>query len=601
METREDLQRLARRLAEPLVPHFSSGRAHVKLGEARGHYGDPGGLLEGFARPLWGLVPLAAGGGEFDHWPLWQAGLDAGTNPEHPEYWGLAPDYDQRSVEQAAFGVGLALAPDRLWEPLSREVRDRLSRWLRHIDTIKLVDNNWLFFRVLVHLGLQKVGEPWSADQVAKDLDRIESFAREGGWYSDGPERIGDYYAPMAFHFYGLIYAKLANDPERSARFVRRAEEFAQDFQHFFAADGAAVPFGRSLTYRFAQGAFWGALAFADIEALPWPVIRGLYFRHLRWWLRQPIFSESGLLTIGYAYPNALMAESYNSSQSPYWAMKTLLPLALPESHPFWKAEEAPLPPRRSVHTIPGAGLILTTDPESRDVVAINPGQPVLDWPRNAPHKYSKPAYSTRFGFAVPSSTPTPEEGGFDSDLALSDDGRYYRRRDFCEEPSVSDGVAYSRWRPWLDVTVETWLIAEPQGHVRIHRIQSERELLSLEGGFALPTHRPFGPIEPGVVRGERGSVALRELFGDREPGRISLGAGSSLMTSMSAMPVLRGEVRKGETWLACWAGGSSDPEATFAESEAFAFAGGALTRHGEAWWSVDGGSSDARVKWIAS
>src|SRR5207248_7125795 len=131
---------------------------------------------------------------------------------------------------------------------------------------------------------------------------------------------------------------------ERAKRIIERARLFAKDFVHYFNAEGTALPFGRSLTYRFAQGAFWGALAFANVEALPWGVIKGLYLRHLRWWMRQPIFTETGLLTIGYTYPNLVMAESYNSSQSPYWALKAFLPLALPEEHPFWQAEETSLP-----------------------------------------------------------------------------------------------------------------------------------------------------------------------------------------------------------------------------------------------------------------
>ena len=47
------------------------------------------------------------------------------------------------------------------------------------------------------------------------------------------------------------------------------------------------------------------------------------------------------MLSIGYGYPNLFMCESYNSAGSPYWALKAFLPLALPEDHPFWTAEEA--------------------------------------------------------------------------------------------------------------------------------------------------------------------------------------------------------------------------------------------------------------------
>ena len=347
----------------------------------------------------------------------------------------------------------------------------------------------------------------------------------------------------------------------RSGRrsFRERAAVFAQDFQHWFSADGAALPFGRSLTYRFAHGAFWGALAFADVEALPWPVVKGLYLRHLRWWMRQPIFSETGLLTIGYAYPNLLMAESYNSPGSPYWALKTFLPLALPEEHPFWQAEEAPLPPRRAVHTVPGAKLILTTDPVSRDVTAINPGQPVLDWPRNAPHKYSKCAYSTRFGFSVPSSVATPVEGGFDNELSLSDDERFYRRRDMCLDAEVRDGVAYSRWQPWPDVEVRTWLIADAHGHIRIHCLRTKRKLWALEAGFAAGwTSRETLQAVPGEVRSPAGVSILRNLLGEREAGTVDLGANSHLLTSHATMPVLRSMHEPGEHWLACRAEGGS-------------------------------------------
>lgn len=566
LRTRADVQQLARGLVEPLAPHFSAGRAQVRLGANHGHFGETAGWLEGFARPLWGLVPLAAGGGDFAHWSLWQQGLAGGVDPAHEEYWGLAGDYDQRSVEQAAFGFALALAPEKFWDPLDAATRERLIAWLRRIDDVQLVRSNWLFFRVLVHLGLRRCGVETPSDEA--DFALIESFHLGGGWYSDGASgapwrdgRTGDYYVPMAFQFYALVYAKLAaaRDPKRAAMFRERAAEFAQDFQHWFAADGSALPFGRSLTYRFAQGAFWGALAFADVEALPWPVIKGLYLRHLRWWMRQPIFTESGLLTIGYAYPNLLVAESYNSSQSPYWALKAFLPLALPEEHPFWQAEEALLPQRRAVHTVPGANLILTTD-AAGDVTAINPGQPVLDWPRNAPHKYSKCAYSTRFGFSVPASAATPAEGGFDSELALSDDGRFYRRRDFCEVATVENGVAYSRWNPWPDVEVRTWLLADATGHARVHHVRGARKLWTQEAGFAATwTTRAELRFEAGRVSTLAGVSALQDLSGGRESGAVDLGAGSHLLGSLATMPVLRSEHEPGAFWLACWVSGGRD------------------------------------------
>lgn len=76
------------------------------------------------------------------------------------------------------------------------------------------------------------------------------------------------------------------------------------------------------MTYRFACGGFWAGLAFADDEALPWGEIKGLYLQHLRWWAKKPIADRDGVLSIGYAYPQLTMSESYNSAGSPYWAFK---------------------------------------------------------------------------------------------------------------------------------------------------------------------------------------------------------------------------------------------------------------------------------------
>jgi hypothetical protein len=447
-------------------------------------------------------------------------------------------------------------------------------------------------------------------------LARLDQFYLGNGWYQDGASgapfrdgHYGDYYVPMAFHFYSLLYARVAgdSDPARSARFLERARLFAQDFIHYFAADGSALPFGRSLTYRFAQGAFWGGLAFAPIEALPWPVIKGLYLRHLRWWICQPIFSETGLLTIGYAYPNLLMAESYNSSGSPYWGMKAFIPLSLPADHPFWRAEEAPLPARRAVHSISGARLVAVTDPRSRDVTALNPGQEVEDWPRHAPQKYSKFAYSTRFGFCVPASSATPMEGGFDNMLALSDDNRRYRVREHAYDSALQDGVAYSRWTPWPDVTVRTWLIAGHTFHVRIHRIESPRQLWSYEGGFAAPyivrttltTQVPSGAVPAwSAVSTPWGQSWMRDLFGLRVAETVELGANSHVLASLSAMPALKNNHPAGEFWLAALAGGGApdstknnsadapEPDFTIETSGAIC----RVLRNGVEWWTSEGG-----------
>ena len=79
--------------------------------------------------------------------------------------------------------------------------------------------------------------------------------------------------------------------------------------------------------------------------------MKGIVLRHLRWWLKQPMFDRDGVLSVGYSYPNLAMAEDYNAPGSPYWGLKTMLVLALGEGDAFRQAAELPLPPLPAQHT----------------------------------------------------------------------------------------------------------------------------------------------------------------------------------------------------------------------------------------------------------
>lgn len=558
-DSRTELQEYARTLAEPLLPHFSPGRARLRLGVNTAIHDDPAAELEAFARPLWGLAPLAAGGGHFAHWEYWVRGLAAGTDPGHPEYWGPPGPHDQRIVEMAAIGFALALAPDRLWEPLTEPERARVAHWLTTGMNCPVTDNNWLFFPVLIGLGLDRVGVPHDRERVTACLDRLETFACGDGWYSDGPTERRDYYVPWAMHFYGLLYAALAGhrDPERAVRFRMRAALFAQDFQHWFADDGAAVPYGRSLTYRFAQAAFWSALPYAGVEALPWGVVKGHLMRHLRWWQRRPDAAPGGLLSIGYAYPQPALAEQYNAPGSPYWAMKTFLPLALPAGHRFWTAAERSAPALPAVSPQPHAGAVLM---RSGGDVTLLAGRQHHSWVRHGAEKYAKFAYSTRFGFSLPAGPAGLEQGAYDSVLALSDDGgAHYRVREEPGAHQVTDDTVRSTWHPWPDVEITTWLTAAPPWQLRVHRVRTARPLHTAEGAFAVdrdsaPPPGPTRQAGPGRARatGSAGLTGLIDTDGRRTGQIVDCLPGTNVLARRTMLPTLTGELPPGEHWLRC-------------------------------------------------
>ncbi|MDH2429901.1 DUF2264 domain-containing protein [Sphaerisporangium sp. TRM90804] len=563
--TREDMARLVRELTEPLIAHFSPGAARLRLGGNAAHYVDAAAELEAFARPLWGLAPLAAGGGSHEHWELWRRGLAAGTDPRHEEFWGAVTDIDQRLVETAALGLALALAPEHVWDPLSGRERDNVRSWLLNAMAAEPVDNNWQFFPVVVGLGLARVGVAHDPAPNAARLDRLESFALGRGWYSDGPTAQRDYYVPFAMHYYGLLYAALAGDRDaaRAARFRERARAFALDFEHWFTSDGAAVPFGRSLTYRFAQGAFWGALAFADVEALPWGTVKGHLMRHLRWWLRQPITDPGGLLTLGYGYAQPALMEQYNGPGSPYWAFKAFLPLAVPADHPFWTSPEQDAPHLPEVSTQPEAGVTLMRCEEGRHVVMLSARQHHT-WVRGGAAKYAKFAYSTSFGFSVPSGSYGLEQAALDSTLAFSEDGIHWRPCEVPADAEACDGLLRSRWTPWPEVEVETWLIAYPPWHIRVHRVTTGRALRSAEGGFALNRDLPFHRFETGAgharVESPAGACLIEDLAGEREGSLVQALPGTNVLSPRTVIPTLLATHEPGTHNLTCAVLGMAHP-----------------------------------------
>ncbi|GAF65486.1 hypothetical protein BTS2_2384 [Bacillus sp. TS-2] len=563
LQNRDDIIELFHLMTEPLTPHFSEGSTRLHLGSTNAHFGHDIAGMEGFSRVLWGIVPLLAGGQETHLLNRYLEGIKNGTNPEHEEYWGLVEDFDQRLVEMAVFGFALALVPEKFWTPLNEIERNNVYRWLNQINEKECVSNNWQFFRILVNIGFENVGLPYAKEKQKESLEKIESYYMGDGWYSDGQTSQQDYYIPFAFHFYSLIYAKLMKnkDPERAQRFIERASAFANDHIYWFASDGSALPFGRSLTYRFAQGSFWSALAFADVDVIDWGIVKGMVLRHLRWWMNQPIFSKDGLLTVGYTYPNLAMAENYNSPGSPYWALKTFLLLALEEEHPFWQAEEKEFPKlaKRSIQRNPK--MIVIHNEKQNHVFSLSSGQFLKSIHGQNDAKYTKFAYSNQFGFCIQRGTDGEEQGAFDSMLALSERDGYYRVRKSCEKVKWENESLYSLWKPWENVTIETWLVPiNEHWHVRVHRLESERELVAIEGGFSIPWEKDShstGRGKPTIFENEKGFVSLPwgvsgivPLVGDRQAKVVKTDPNTNILySSPTFIPSLKGLINKGVTW----------------------------------------------------
>jgi hypothetical protein len=553
--TRADAKKACISLLQSLQPYQSPGGARIRLPLQTGtHFDDIAAQLEGYARALWAIGALIHGGNLTNDETKnliqpYVYGLANGTDPDHPEYWGPVVVRDQRMVEMEIISYALLSAPDVMFHNQELQAQKNISSWLGTINGKDFPTTNWLWFRVMTNLALVKVcGIPHEELRASmeEDLNQLERFYMDEGWAADGTwsddGRQADYYSgSFAIQFSQLLYVKMAEelDPKRCARYREYAALFAASFWRYFDTNGmfimqrccciwlidsdrslgAAIAFGRSLTYRFAFAGFWSVAAFTEVD-LPaplndWGVVKGLLLRHFRWWTdKHDMFNVDGALTIGFTYPNMYMSEDYNSPQSPYWAMKSFVALGLPETHAFWTAEEKPLPQNASLARVVKPPMHIVCHTGNHHFL-LSAGQ-FCPWPLKATEaKYGKFAYSSHFSFSVPTGPLMPQMAP-DSTIAVSKDGGDTWRVPW-KVHAHSFGTALlvhnnghenetistlkSSWKPWKDsdVEVSTILVAPcsrwPDWYIRLHQITSTTQshlssILITQGGFSIQGRR---------------------------------------------------------------------------------------------------------------
>lgn len=553
LKTRQDIVSALDQLLYPLKDKYTeSGIDLISTGVG---YGQKIASIETMLRLLWGLVPLEASGTKHEQSQKVLNGIINGTNPKHPDYWGEIQDYDQLIVEMAAIGYMLLLAPETFWNPLNDQQKYNLVHYINQVNKVEAHDCNWLFFAVLVNLGLRNVEEDYNQEVIERNLIRIDDYYIGDGWYKDGVDAHIDYYVAFGIHFYSLIYAVAMEkeDPDRCKQYKERARIFSKKFVYWFSEDGQAVPYGRSMTYRFSQVAFFTAYIFADVESEDLGWMKGLILRHLRYWMKQPIFYGDDTLSVGYTYPNLHMSENYNSPGSPYWALKSFLILIFPENHPFWQVEEQELPTLDSLKTDKKAEQTIIRD--GKHVLLFPNGYKHFDYHNHTHSKYEKFGYSSHFGFSVPRSNLSLSEGAFDSMLALSEEGEYFRVKRQVTEKEYKKDYLYMKWNPWKDITVETWIIPGAPWHARVHCIESERKLYIADGGFALGNEpqesmQVIADEQRYLIQNERGTVAAVDLLNEGKAGNIHPNSNTNLLYPNTVIPMINRTLKPGKNLI---------------------------------------------------
>lgn len=578
LRTRGDVVRGACQLIEPVLNRLTPGKARMIAGYGTAHYPEDVAGMEGFSRIMWALVPmLISGCPEAEPlWQSWREGIIHGTDPDHEEYWGDLGPFDQRMVEMAVMGMALCFVPERFYGDLTPAQQENLYRWMNQINLHDMPKNNWRFFRVLVNVGFRKIGRPVDAARMEEDLNLVESHYVGDGWYFDKATQR-DYYTLWAFHYYGLVYAAVMKDedPERCRRFIERAKLIAPRFACWFDGQGRAIPYGRSMTYRFAQASFWSAMALCGVttEEIGWGEIKGLLLRNMRAWMQLPIFDPTGVLTVGYGYPNLCISEGYNAPGSPYWAMKVFAVLALPETHPFWQAEEKQYTPPQT-YLDEHVRLLLTRDEANSQVIAYAAGNHAYEH-MHEDEKYEKFAYSSHFTFSVVKEAGTLGKGAYDSMLAVKRVGKdLWHARSGCESFQLTEKQVQCVWSPMEGVRITTIVAPVGMWHVRKHVIATEYPLEAAEGAFAVKkdwagrracdriASARIADAGMALAHGAAGSSGVYGIAGYERGAVLDVECNTNLMNPRTVLPTLHAAIQPGETTLVCAVFASAEDEA---------------------------------------
>ncbi|MFF7182212.1 DUF2264 domain-containing protein [Streptomyces sp. NPDC008121] len=458
--------------------------------------------LEGHARTfLLAALRVAGAHGDDPHGHLarYAEGLAAGTEApgtDGPEAWPLLTDVRQAVVESASVALGLRLTRPWLWDRLDDRTRARVADWLLPALAPSPVDNNWWLFGLTVAGFLQDAGVATdrAAATVDRSLARVEEWYLGDGWYSDGDNRAFDHYNAWALHFYPVLHAHLSGDRTLLDRYGPRLRAHLGDYAHLFDANGAPLPFGRSLTYRFAAAAApWLGTLTGHTPLTP-GATRRLASGTLRYFLDRGARDGRGLLTLGWHGPHEPVLQDYSGPGSPYWASKGFLGLLLPAGHPAWTDPEEPLPAERAdtVRPVAPAGLLIHSTAADGLVRLHNHGS------NHAPSReaaeddsgYARYAYSTRTG-----ATTAPDHP--DNHFALVVDGRLTHRGPATPH-GTGPGWAASLHTPRPGIRILSATLAHGRAEVRAHLVLGAPDGTPVrQTGWATTPDGPVAQLHP--------------------------------------------------------------------------------------------------------
>lgn len=259
------------------------------------------------------------------------------TNPHNPNYWGKLGDYQQKVCETADFALALWLSKKQIWQQYTASQQQQILAWLKEINQVKTVDNNWHLFVLLVQFVIKDLtGE----DLINLDrYQRIKEFYVGNGWFRDGAKGNFDYYNSWGFH-YGLFWLDQIN-PDFDRTFIQQsAVEFSKNFKYLFSPQGFAF-FGRSIPYRFAAPC--GLISTMLQQGKADGEVKRIFSCLTQFFMQRGAIKQ-GNFTQGVFQTDRRLVDPYSGAASSLWSLRSFILLLYGANQiDFWATEEQPL------------------------------------------------------------------------------------------------------------------------------------------------------------------------------------------------------------------------------------------------------------------
>lgn len=266
------------------------------------------------------------------------------VTPSHPDYIeprGEKKGPSQNLVEFGALAISLFSIPEILWQPLTKEQKDRLATTMLSYAEGPTVPSNWRFFNIFILSFFKNEGYKVDEPLLVRFLDQSLNDYRGEGWYIDNSSY--DYYSMWAYQMYGILWSEYfgkKNYPEYAQRFIANFKEMTDNYPLMFDREGGMIMWGRSITYRFAAVSPFSLAGYLNDTSIDYGCLRRIASGTLLQFLQNPNLLKDRVPTLGFYGAFEPAVQGYSCRGSAYWMGKAFLSLLLPESNIFWSAKE---------------------------------------------------------------------------------------------------------------------------------------------------------------------------------------------------------------------------------------------------------------------